>query len=98
MISAVIFGLVVLLGLACIPLFRDQKAENARIAVLQAQVAKERAQLFKNTREEKLLRTDPAYVETIARDKLDLMKPGETIFRLEPGGNARTVSVEEQLV
>jgi cell division protein FtsB len=30
-----------------------------------------------------LLKADPAYLETIARDKLDLMKEGETIFRLE---------------
>jgi len=27
--------------------------------------------------------TDPTYLETIARDRLDLMKEGETIFRLE---------------
>lgn len=30
-----------------------------------------------------LLQTDPEYVETIARDRLDLMKEGETIFRLD---------------
>ena len=30
-----------------------------------------------------LLKTDPTYLETIARDRLDLMKEGETIFRLE---------------
>jgi cell division protein FtsB len=30
-----------------------------------------------------LLKTDPAYLETIARDRLDLMKEGETIFRVE---------------
>lgn len=31
-----------------------------------------------------LLHTDPEYLELLARDKLDLMKPGETIFRLDP--------------
>jgi cell division protein FtsB len=30
-----------------------------------------------------LLKTDVSYLETIARDRLDLMKEGETIFRLE---------------
>jgi cell division protein FtsB len=30
-----------------------------------------------------LLKTDVGYLETIARDRLDLMKEGETIFRLE---------------
>ncbi|MBV9644407.1 MAG: septum formation initiator family protein, partial [Verrucomicrobia bacterium] len=32
-----------------------------------------------------LLQNDPSYTELLARDKLDLMKPGETIFRMEPG-------------
>jgi len=34
-----------------------------------------------------LLQTDPEYVETIARDRLDLMKEGETIFRLDGSNN-----------
>lgn len=34
-------------------------------------------------REKGLIKNDPTYFENIARDKLDLMKPGETIFRLE---------------
>jgi len=34
-------------------------------------------------REVNLLKTDPVYLETIARDRLDLMKDGETIFRIE---------------
>ncbi|MEY2504477.1 MAG: Septum formation initiator, partial [Verrucomicrobiota bacterium] len=39
--------------------------------------------LARQTREVNLLKTDPTYLETIARDRLDLMKEGETIFRLE---------------
>jgi len=39
--------------------------------------------LSRQTREVNLLKTDPAYLETIARDRLDLMKDGETIFRIE---------------
>jgi cell division protein FtsB len=34
-------------------------------------------------RELDLLKNDPDYVETIARDRLNMMKPGETIFRVE---------------
>jgi cell division protein FtsB len=30
-----------------------------------------------------LLQSDPSYLELLARDKLDLMKPGETIFRMD---------------
>jgi cell division protein FtsB len=35
------------------------------------------------------LTTDPTYLETIARDRLDLMKEGETIFRLESQQSAK---------
>jgi len=51
---------------------------------LQSQVNGQKILLARQTREVNLLRTDPAYLETMARDKLDLMKEGETIFRLEP--------------
>ena len=37
----------------------------------------------RQTREVTLLKTDVSYLETIARDRLDLMKEGETIFCLE---------------
>ena len=51
---------------------------------LQSQVTDQKILLARQTREVNLLKTDPAYLETMARDKLDLMKEGETIFRLEP--------------
>lgn len=45
----------------------------------------------KREREVTLLQTDPSYVEVIARDKLGVMKEGETIFRLD---GSRTPAVE----
>jgi cell division protein FtsB len=54
------------------------------IEILEAQVTEQKALLARQTREVNLLKTDPTYLETIARDRLDLMKEGETIFRLEP--------------
>jgi len=47
-------------------------------------VNEQKVLLARQTREVNLLKTDPVYLETIARDRLDLMKEGETIFRLEP--------------
>ena len=85
MILAVILALVVFLWLICLPLFKDQHSETARIEQLRAEVADEKRLLAKQQLTEKLLNTDPAYVETVARDKLDMMKPGETIIRFEPG-------------
>ncbi|HEY2125004.1 MAG TPA: septum formation initiator family protein, partial [Chthoniobacterales bacterium] len=56
---------------------------RAEIDRLQAQVGEQKGLLSRQTREIDLLKTDPTYLETIARDRLDLMKEGETIFRLE---------------
>ena len=50
---------------------------------LRAEKDQRAALLKKKQREMDLLKNDPEYVETIARDKLDLMKPGETIIRMD---------------
>lgn len=70
--------------LAFIPLI-GQRADTARrIETLRTAIAHEKALLSRNTREVEMLQNNPEYVETIARDKLNLMKPGEMIIRLEP--------------
>jgi cell division protein FtsB len=63
--------------------------EWARLASMKKDLAMQQerlADLKKKTsdhdQEVKLLQTDPQYLEIIAREKLDLMKEGETIFRL----------------
>ncbi len=56
---------------------------RAEIDRLQGQVTEQKILLARQTREVNLLKTDPTYLETMARDRLDLMKEGETIFRLE---------------
>jgi cell division protein FtsB len=49
----------------------------------QAKLQAEQLLQKKREREVTLLQTDPGYVEAIARDKLGVMKEGETIFRLD---------------
>ena len=66
------------------PPYKRMQAARAEIDALQAQVNEQKTILGRQTREVNLLKTDPTYLETIARDRLDLMKEGETIFRLEP--------------
>jgi cell division protein FtsB len=56
---------------------------HREIDALQAQGNEQKSLLARQTREVNLLKTDTTYLETIARDRLDLMKEGETIFRLE---------------
>ena len=56
---------------------RDRSAYND----LDAQLSEQKAILSRLTRQVALLKNDPTYLETIARDRLELMKAGETIFR-----------------
>jgi cell division protein FtsB len=66
------------------PPYKRLARSRAEIDSLQAQVNEQKMLLARQTREVNLLKTDATYLETIARDRLDLMKEGETIFRLEP--------------
>ena len=63
--------------------------EWVRLSDMKHDLAKEKAHLEECQKlakerelEVELLQNDPKYLETIARDRLDLMKEGETIFRL----------------
>jgi len=67
-----------------LPLYKKRVQSQNEIDGLQSQVNEQKTLLARQTREVNLLKTDPVYLETIARDRLDLMKEGETIFRLEP--------------
>ena len=67
-----------------LPLYKKRTQSQTEIDNLQSQVNDQKMLLARQTREVNLLKTDPVYLETIARDRLDLMKEGETIFRLEP--------------
>jgi len=67
-----------------VPPYKKLTQSGAEIDHLQAQVNDQKVLLAHQTREVTLLQTDATYLETIARDRLDLMKEGETIFRLEP--------------
>jgi len=67
-----------------VPPYKKLTQSRAEVDNLQQQVNEQQSLLARQTREVNLLKTDVTYLETIARDRLDLMKEGETIFRLEP--------------
>jgi len=87
----VLLFVAIWLGIATlfVPPYRTLLQSRAEIDNLQAQVNEQQRSLARQSREVTLLTTDPAYLETIARDKLDLMKEGEVIFRLEPSGKRK---------
>ena len=68
-----------------VPQSRRLTQSRGGIDNLQAQVNEQKQLLARQTREVNLLKTDATYLETIARDRLDLMKDSEVIFRLEAG-------------
>lgn len=79
----VIAGCLIIIGMF-LPAYKklnQSRAENERLEI---EAASKKMELARLTREVNLLKTDPTYLETIARDRLDLMKEGETIFRVEP--------------
>ena len=82
----VLLGLAVVLVIVSLflPLYKKRAQAQNEIDNLQNQVNEQKIVLARQTREVHLLTSDPVYLETIARDRLDLMKEGETIFRLEP--------------
>jgi cell division protein FtsB len=72
-----------------VPPYKKLNLSRADIDNLQAQVNEQKMLLARASREVNLLKTDATYLETIARDRLDLMKEGEVIFRLEAGQNGK---------
>jgi cell division protein FtsB len=87
----VLLALAVVLVIVSLFLPPYKKLGQARTEIenLQSQVNDQKILLARQTREVNLLKTDPTYLETMARDHLDLMKEGETIFRLETPSAAK---------
>jgi cell division protein FtsB len=88
-LNRVLLALVIVSGIAGLVLWfypevvrRDQMARN--LLREQQELAAEQTLRKQREREVYLLENDKEYIETIARDKLDMMKEGETIFRLDP--------------
>jgi len=88
-LNRVLFILLVVLGIVGIALwfYPELTRRNEMGDYLEAQKRELAAQELlrkQRDREVYLLEIDTAYIETIARDKLDMMKEGETVFRLDP--------------
>ena len=66
-----------------VPPYKKLMQSRTEIDNLQQQVNEQQTLLAQQTRQVDLLKTDVSYLEMIARDRLDVMKEGETIFRLE---------------
>ena len=85
--------ILIFLGLAMamicmyIPLFQHQSQFEREEKLLGEAIAREERLRSRPDRELLLLETDREYLEMVARERLDLLKQGETVFRLETSGD-----------
>jgi len=84
LIVVIIIALCVAGVIAFSPIFSQYRAQNERIRSLRKEVAAQTVLNKRREHEVQLLQNDPTYLETVARDRLDVMKPGETIIHLDP--------------
>ena len=68
--------LTLLIGIICafLPELKKQQEQKTRVSQLKAEIEKQKGLFTQQSREVELLKNDPGYVETLARDRLDLMK------------------------
>jgi cell division protein FtsB len=80
----IVLTVAAVVGFHFLPEVSTRREQEARVNRLKTEVEREQQLLARNLREEELLKHDPEYIGIIARDRLDLMKEGETIYRIEP--------------
>ena len=88
--TLIVLTVAALVGYRFLPEVSKRREQEIRVMELKAEVERERLLLARKMREVNLLTVDPEYVSLVARDKLDLMKDGETIYRMEPTRPDRT--------
>jgi cell division protein FtsB len=84
LVALIAFTVITLIACAFVPELKNAREQNDRVEELRVEIQKQRDLLAVHTREVDLLKNDPTYIETIARDRLDMMKDGETIYRIDP--------------
>ena len=83
LLALILFTITIPIAYSFMPEVKKRTEAAARIEELNAQIDDARMKLSRLQREESLLRNDREYLAMIARDRLDMMKEGENIYRLE---------------
>ena len=73
----------VAMAVLSVPQARKLRSLSEELARVNARETHVRAQKERRGRELAALRNDPAYLELVARDRLDLYRSGERIYRIE---------------
>jgi cell division protein FtsB len=80
----IVVGIIAAAVAYILPELRRQREAQAQVDTLRRQVEARRLEVARQTRQVSWLQNNPEYLGIYARDKFDLMKEGETVFRLEP--------------
>lgn len=78
-----IIGIGLVIGYIFWPQFMKYEELRRNEKSLELRVEAEESKNARLRHEEHSLRTDPQYVEKVAREKLGLVKPGEMIYKFE---------------
>lgn len=72
-----------------LPLLKERQKQQLALQSLEQQLAQEKLVYKREEKKLAWIQNDPNYLELLARDKLDLKKPEEKIFRVEPSPEGR---------
>ena len=72
-----------------LPLLKERQKQQLALQSLEQQLAQEKLVYKREEKKLAWIQNDPNYLELLARDKLDLKKPEEKIFRVEPSPGER---------
>jgi cell division protein DivIC len=67
-----------------LPLLKERQKQQLALQSLEQQLAQEKLVYQREEKKLAWIQNDPGYLELLARDKLDMKKPDEKIFRVEP--------------
>jgi len=81
--GAILVALLSVVGLFFWPVIQTENGYKAELAKLQNQIAARQDEQAQLKLETEHMKNDDAYVEHIARDQLNMGKPGETIIRFD---------------
>ena len=81
--GAIVVGLLAVVGLFFVPVLQTEKGYRDELAKLNTQISARQEEQTQLKLETEHMKNDPAFVEHIARDQLNMGKPGETIIRFD---------------
>ena len=81
--GAIVVGLLAVVGLFFVPVLQTEKGYRDELATLNTQIAERQDEQAQLKLETEHMKNDSAFVEHIARDQLNMGKPGETIIRFD---------------